>query len=52
MKRAKPQVFVIRLVATGPGVNAIQSLKAVLKSLLRRHGFRCVGVSEDSEAAR
>jgi hypothetical protein len=30
-----------------PGVDAIRSLRWVLKGLLRRHGMRCVSIHEE-----
>jgi hypothetical protein len=40
-------VFTIRLVATKPG--AIHRLRALLKTLARTHGFRCLSAEEDRE---
>lgn len=37
------QIFVLRIRAL-PGVDAIRALRFVLKSLLRRYGFRCLDV--------
>lgn len=38
-------VFVLRLEAK-PGAAGIRQLRALLKALLRRHGFRCVDARE------
>lgn len=40
------QVFVIRL-RTAPNRDAIHELKALLKIALRRHGLRCLSVTEE-----
>jgi hypothetical protein len=39
--------FVLKIEAL-PGVDAIRALRWLLKSLLRRHGFRCVDLREES----
>ncbi len=42
----KPRsVFVLRLEAK-PGAAGIRQLRALLKRLLRRHGFRCLDARE------
>jgi hypothetical protein len=38
--------FVLRL-RPEPNVDAVHALRAVLKSLLRQHGMRCLAVSEE-----
>jgi hypothetical protein len=35
-----------------PGVDAIRALRWALKSMLRRHGLRCVSVEEQKPQAR
>jgi hypothetical protein len=40
--------FVLTLRNTRPGADSIRGLRAVLKSLLRRHGFRCTAAREVS----
>jgi hypothetical protein len=39
-------IYTLRL-RPEPDVDAIHALRAVLKSLLRRHGLRCLAVSEE-----
>jgi hypothetical protein len=43
--KSKP-VFTIRLRSID-GRNDIHGLRAILKSLLRRHGFKCIAASEE-----
>jgi hypothetical protein len=40
-------IFILRIEGR-PGAEGIRSLRWLLKTLLRRHGFRCVEVSETS----
>jgi hypothetical protein len=42
-------IFTLRLEGK-PGAAGIRSLRWLLKALLRRHGFRCVEVSETVES--
>jgi hypothetical protein len=44
------QVFVLRIVAP-PGAAGLHALRALLKVLLRRHGFRALDVREERAPA-
>jgi hypothetical protein len=48
--RPKSPVFVIRLRAR-PGSDGIRSLRAILKTLLRRHRLVCVDAREERSTA-
>ena len=41
-------VFVIKLQPTRPGADGIRGLRWILKTLLRRHGFKCTTAYEES----
>jgi hypothetical protein len=47
------QVFILRIAAPSgaPGLHALHALRALLKRLLRQHGFRTLDVREESDAA-
>jgi hypothetical protein len=40
-------VFVLKLRPIRSDADSIRGLRAILKSLLRRHGFRCVDAPEE-----
>jgi hypothetical protein len=42
---ARGPIFVLRIVGR-PGAAGIRALRALLKELLRWHGFRCIDVRE------
>ena len=42
-------IFVLRLTLL-PGVDGIKALRAALKTLLRRHGLRCISIKQDEGA--
>jgi hypothetical protein len=42
-------IFVLRLTPL-PGVDGIKALRAALKTLLRRHGLRCISIKQDEGA--
>jgi hypothetical protein len=44
------QVFVLRIAAP-PGAAGLHALRALLKRLLRQHGFRALDVREEHDAA-
>jgi hypothetical protein len=44
------QIFVLRI-ACPPGAAGLHALRALLKVLLRRHGFRALDVREERDAA-
>jgi hypothetical protein len=41
-------VFVIKLRPTRPSADGIRGLRWILKTLLRRHGFRCTAAYEEN----
>ena len=45
------QVFVLRIAAPSgaPGLHALHALRALLKRLLRQHGFRTLDVREEHD---
>jgi hypothetical protein len=45
-RAAQPVTFVVRL-APAPGSSGIRELRAVLKTLLRRHHVRCISAVEE-----
>jgi hypothetical protein len=45
-RRAPERRFLLYLIATKPEREAIHGLRALLKALLRRFGFRCVDLRE------
>jgi hypothetical protein len=47
MEVQRGPIFLVRLRAL-PGVDAVQSLRAALKVLLRRFGLQCVSVEEET----
>jgi hypothetical protein len=51
-RRARPQapIYTIKLRGRSSGPDDIRSLRAILKTLLRRHRLRCVSVSEEGAA--
>ncbi len=51
MAREPRPVFVLRLTPL-PGVDAIRALRAVLKTLLRHYGMRCLSVREERDGPR
>jgi hypothetical protein len=44
-RRGRGPIYAIRLQAR-PGAGTIRDLRLILKTLLRRHGFRCVAARE------
>jgi hypothetical protein len=44
------QIFALRIAAP-PGAAGLHALRALLKRLLRQHGFRALDVREESDAA-
>ena len=48
MAREPRPVFVLRLTPL-PGIDGILALRAVLKTLLRHYGMRCLSVREERE---
>jgi hypothetical protein len=48
MKVVDRPIFVLRL-RPEKGVDPINALRHVLKTLLRRHGMRCVSVDEEAD---
>ena len=48
---AERPVFILRITAP-PGAAGLHALRALLKVLLRRHGFRTLDVREESDAHR
>jgi hypothetical protein len=46
------QIFVLRLrIACQPGAAGLHALRALLKRLLRQHGFICLHAHEERDAA-
>ena len=50
MTRPSGPLFTIKLRPVRPDFNGIHGLRAILKSLLRRHGFRCVAAYEEQSS--
>jgi hypothetical protein len=46
MRKRAQSIFVLRLKGA-PGQAGIHALRALLKILLRRYGFRCIDVREE-----
>jgi hypothetical protein len=44
---AKGPIYVLRLRASGDERSDIHALRAILKALLRRWGWRCISISEE-----
>jgi hypothetical protein len=49
MRQARP-VYVIKLESVRPDSDGIHELRAILKSLLRRFGFRCTAAYEEQSS--
>jgi hypothetical protein len=48
--RPSGPVFTIRLRPIQPDCNGIHGLRAILKHLLRRYGFRCIAAYEEQSS--
>jgi hypothetical protein len=42
-----PQVFALRLERRGDNESAIRSMRQLLKTALRKHGWRCVAIKQE-----
>jgi hypothetical protein len=49
-ERPEPRSTFVLKIEGRPGAAGIRALRWLLKTLLRRHGFRCVEVSETVES--
>jgi len=49
MNHMRKPIFILRLEGT-PGQAGIHALRALLKILLRRYGFRCVDAYEEKQS--
>jgi hypothetical protein len=49
VRNTQPVTFVVRL-APAPGTDGVKVLRAVLKTLWRRHQIRCISAVEEGTA--
>ena len=49
-RRASTPVFVLKVQPVRSDSDGIRGLRAILKTLLRRHGFRCITAHEEQSS--